>query len=105
MYAKKQPAVWNKVNEHFSISEGGAIKPDSEGFDGRVAYLNLETAEHILSNLDSFRKTVETLKEQKMKSLISKELTKMRVNFIKSGLTPEQAEAAVQAILANKKVS
>lgn len=105
MYAKKQPAVWTKVNDHFAISDGGAIKPDSEGFDGRVAYLNLETAEHILNNIDSFRKTVESLRDKKMRSLIDKELTKMRVNFIKSGLTPEQAEAAVQAVLANKKTA
>lgn len=101
----KQPTVWTKINDHFALSDGGAVKPDGEAFEGRVAYLNLETAEHILNNMDSFRKAVEQMRDKKLQKSISKELTRIRVQFIKQGLTPEQAEQAVQAILANKKTA
>lgn len=103
--SNKQPAVWTKANDHFATSDGGSVKPDGEAFEGRVSYINLETAEHILNNIDSFRKAVDQMRDIKLKKLAGKELMKLKVQFIKSGLSPEQAEQAVQAILANKKTA
>lgn len=100
-YNDKKPAVWTEQDQ-FAVSEKGIIKPSGAGYDGRLSFVNLQTAEHILNNLDSFKRAVEQSRARSMTSMIDKELTRMRVNFIKQGLTPEQAEQAVQAILANK---
>ena len=97
----KQPAVWT-AQEHFSVSEAGAIKPSGDAYEGKPRFMTLDAAEHILANLDSFRKAIELSRSRVLNKVAGKEINKMRVQFIKLGLTPEAAEAAVQAVLAKK---
>jgi hypothetical protein len=103
-FQQKTPAVWTQLN-HFSVSEKGAIKPSGDAYEGSPCFLTLEAAEHILNNVDSFRKAIEESKKRTMLNEVSKELTKLRVTFMKNGLTPEQAEQAVQAIIKNKQAA
>lgn len=97
----KAPAIWKKANEHFSVSEGGSLKPDGDGYDGRSSFLNLETCAHILNNLDSFKKAVEIQRSVMLQKETGKERAKLIANLVRTGLTPEQAVQAVESIFAN----
>jgi len=102
MYQDKAPAVWT-TQEHFSVSDKGCIKPSGDAYKGRVSFMNLDTAEHILNNADSFRKAIELARSKELNKVANKELVKMQALFIRQGLTPQQAADAVTAILANAK--
>ncbi len=100
--SNKKPAVWNDL-KNFSVSDNGAIKPSGDGYEGKPCFLTLDAAQHILDNQDSFRKAIEMAKEKTLRKEIGNELNKLTVQFIKAGLSPEEAAQAVESILAKKK--
>lgn len=96
-FKQKTPAVWTE-GDYFKVSDKGAIAPCGP-YEGRISYLNIETAEHILNNMDSFRKTVMDAKSKAGQRELSRELSGLVAKLVAVGLDQDVAIQQAQEIL------